>query len=393
MELEQVIRRLEWLDEERRKDKMTIATLEERILSLEGGLPGLQVQIKELNSEITRVATMLGRLDQFDTSLAQLRVEFTRMVEGIERQHADHDREMEKVRRVEIEGLNKAIGEVRQGLLPIPELKKGIQARMEEGFRLGRKIEEVEQRIVETRHSDEEYKRSLRLIDEGRRQDVKRITDLQGEVSALRKRLEEQRGKIDLTADGIRKYETRLTELVNAESERKQLQAAFLEKQAMAIVEREKVWREWQGRFELIEKQALGLDAGLQAIEATHRSVKKSQEALDDVTQRFERRINEITEMQRLSDDRFRQDWTSFKADDQKRWTNYTLAQEEQQREINRQFDKMNERVVFFDDVIQEIQDTLHQVNEETERRIQAFVALAHDWMNSYERAFGRARG
>ena len=41
--------------------------------------------------------------------------------------------------------------------------------------------------------------------------------------------------------------------------------------------------------------------------------------------QRFDRRLNEITEMQRLVEERFRQEWVSFKADDQKRWTNYTL--------------------------------------------------------------------
>jgi hypothetical protein len=58
-----------------------------------------------------------------------------------------------------------------------------------------------------------------------------------------------------------------------------------------------------------------------------------AQEAFEEITQRFDRRINEITEMQRLTEDRFRQEWVSFKADDQKRWTNYSLVQEEQQRE------------------------------------------------------------
>ena len=33
-----------------------------------------------------------------------------------------------------------------------------------------------------------------------------------------------------------------------------------------------------------------------------------------------------------LTEERFRQEWVNFKADDQKRWTNYTLAQEEQQQ-------------------------------------------------------------
>ncbi len=64
------------------------------------------------------------------------------------------------------------------------------------------------------------------------------------------------------------------------------------------------------------------------------RAVKRSQDSFDEITQKFDRRINEITEMSRINEDRFRQEWGSFKTDDQKRWTNYSLSQEEQFREI-----------------------------------------------------------
>ncbi|HEX2981319.1 MAG TPA: hypothetical protein VHO48_13705, partial [Anaerolineaceae bacterium] len=72
MEMEQIIKRLEWLDNERRKDKMTIATLEERLLALEGGIPAIQQQIRDLNGEVSRLASLLGRMDQLDTSIAQV---------------------------------------------------------------------------------------------------------------------------------------------------------------------------------------------------------------------------------------------------------------------------------------------------------------------------------
>lgn len=392
MELEQVIKRIEWLDEEHRKDKTMIVTLEERLLALEGKYASFPPQIQEVSSDITRLATTLSRLDTFEAALAQVRVEFNRSIENIEKQRTEHDREVDKVKRVEMEGLNKAIGEVRKGLDPIPDLKKGLQARQDEEFRLARLIEEVDKRVVDTKRYDEEYKRSLRLIEEGRRQDAKRLTDMVGEVASVRKRVDEQRGKVDLTSDGIRKLEVRLAELLSAESERRQVQATFIEKQTLAYVERERTWKEWQVRFDSVEKIASGLDAQIQALDTIQRSVKRSQDALEDVTQRFERRINEITEMQRLSDDRFRQDWVSFKADDQKRWTNYTLAQEEQQREMSRQFDKVGDRLKTLEEITQEIEDEVAQVNEEVGKRLQGLVTLAHDWISAYENAFGRTR-
>lgn len=51
---------------------------------------------------------------------------------------------------------------------------------------------------------------------------------------------------------------------------------------------------------------------------------------VDEVTQRSERRINEISEMQRLSDERSPVKNGTPESDDVKRWSNYLLAQEEQ---------------------------------------------------------------
>jgi hypothetical protein len=245
--------------------------------------------------------------------------------------------------------------------------------------------------VLEYRRSDDEYRRSLKLLEESQRQEAKRVTDMLGEVSALRKRQDEQRGKIDLSNDSVRKMEMRISEFQAAESERRQSIAGFIDKQNMSSVERDRIWKEWQTRFELIERQGMGLDATLQSIEATNRSIKRSQEAFDEITQRFERRINEITEMERLTEDRFRQEWVAFKADDQKRWTNYSLVQEEQSREQNRYFERYNERIVVLEDISQEMQDMVHQIREENQKRLQSMLALAHDWVEQYDRVFGRA--
>ncbi len=281
---------------------------------------------------------------------------------------------------------------MRKGLEPIPDLKKGLQLRMDEDFRLSRLIEEVEQKIEENQRHDEEYRRAQKLMEEGRRQDAKRLTDLQSEVAAFRKRLDEQRGKVDMNSDSARKLELRITELQNAESERRQAQTAFIDKQNLALVERERVWKEWQASFEDIIGKAVNLETQLQALDVTHRAVKRSQEAFDDITQRFDRRVNEITEMQRLVEERFRQEWVSFKSDDQKRWTNYSLTQEEQQREYNRQSEKLVERLVNLEDLTQDLRDFFHQQDEDIHKRLQDLLALSRSWIEQYERISSRSR-
>ncbi len=392
MEMDQILKRVQWMDDERRKDKDIIAMMENRILALEGSLNAARQQTKEMSGEITRLSTVVTRMDQYDTVQLQLRVEAKRMVEELDKEIKKREEETEKVRRLEIKSLDVSLFDLRKELDPIPRIEKGLQARGEEELRLGRIIDEVKAKIETVRHSEEEYTRTYRLLEDGRRQDTKRINDILGEVAALRKRVDDQRGQMELVNNSLRKLETRLSELVTVESERRDAQAEFLDRQTLLQVEHERTWKDWEARFLIVEKQATDVEAQLQKLEITHRDAKRSQQVLEDLTQRVDRRINEITEIQRLSEDRFRQEWVTFKADDQKRWTNYTLTQEEHRNEISRSTDKLGERITQLEDSLQEEQDLFHQIDEQTGKRLQSLLALVHEWVTAYERTSGRAR-
>jgi chromosome segregation ATPase len=380
MELEQLTKRLEWLDEERRKDKAVIATLENRIGVLENIGSTQKTELRELTSDINRLNSSVARVSQVEEAFAAFKVEMGKNIDTFEKLRQDHSREVEKARQADLENFNKTLGDFRKLLDTVTDLKKAMQSRVEEEFRLARLIEEANQKINDSQRADEEYHRAQRLLDEGRKQDSKRLTDTQGELTALRKRMDEQRGKMDIAVDSVRKLELRLGEIQAAEGERRQSMAAFLEKQTLQQVDRDRLWKEWNDRFQQIEKQGQMLEAQLQSLDVIQRSVKRSQEVLDDASQRFERRINEITEMQRLSEDRFRQEWISFKTEDQKRWSNYTLTHEEAHRENARSFEKAGNRLVALEDSTQEMSDLLHQMNENTKKRLNTLLEIIHDW-------------
>ena len=392
MDVDLLLKRIQWIEEDRRKEKDTLALLENRVASMEGGINALVQQLKEVGGEITRLTTVITRMDQYDNNLLQQRVEAKRMVDELEKDFRKREEEAVKVRQVEIKALDISLSEVRKQIEVLPKLEKSLQVRMDEEVLLRRAIEETRSKIDDVRREEEEYTRTFRLLEDGRRQDSKRILDLQGELTALRKRAEDQKGQIELLNIGLRKIETRLNELVVVEAERRDAVSNFLDKQTLAQVERDRVWKEWQNRFVTIEKQAADIEATLLNLDTTQREVKRAQGILEELSQRVDRRINEITEIQRLSNDRFRQEWVTFKADDQKRWTNYTLTQEEQRDEVLRQFGRLSERATQQEDSLQELQDLLNQVNELSEKRLQTLLALVHDWVSTYERIVGRSR-
>ncbi|NIT59385.1 MAG: hypothetical protein GWN00_25140, partial [Aliifodinibius sp.] len=53
---------------------------------------------------------------------------------------------------------------------------------------------------------------------------------------------------------GLQKTDNRLNDLIATENDRMDDQRAFMEKQAMKEVERDRVWREWNDRFDSLEK-------------------------------------------------------------------------------------------------------------------------------------------
>jgi len=116
---------------------------------------------------------------------------------------------------------------------------------------------------------------------------------------------------------------------------------------------------------------------------------KRAQETYEEITQKYERRINEITEMQRLAEDRFRQEWVTFRADDQKRWTSYTLTQDEAHKDTRSDLKKLEERLTTIEDISQTQQDVLQQTSNANEQLFQGMVAQIHELLSAYERITG----
>jgi chromosome segregation ATPase len=392
MDIEQLQKRVQWVEDDRRKEKDALALLENRVLALEGNLAASVQQGKSLSSELTRLSAIITRMDQFDQALVNTRLESKQALDELDKSLRVRIDESEKIQMVQIKSFDGNIADLQKQLEAIPKLDKNLQARIESEIAIRRSLDELRGRIDAVRIEEEEYTRTVRLLEDGRRQDAKRILDLQGEVNALRKRMDDQRGQNELTNTSLKKLETRVNELVTVEAERRDTMTNFINKQAVTQVERDRTWKEWQTRFESIEKQGVDIEAQLGNLDTTHREVKRIQTNLEELIQRVERRISEITEIQRLSEDRFRQEWVSFKADDQKRWTNYTLTLEEQRNEGARQFEKLAEQTTHLEDELQEAKDLLQQSNEMLEKRLQSILALAHEWVTSYERTMGRPR-
>jgi len=391
MEFEQIIKRLEWLDDEHRKDKATLKSLSDRIASFENSISTLNKQIKDLTNKVTEIGPVNERIDRFDEVILKQRVEAKNELEAVEKKHLAREKKIVKDYEEALEEIKKLLPPLDQSK-DIAELKKMIKQRADEYIKLNVSVTELKPKIDDAVRKSEDVATSNKLIEESRRQDIKRVADLQGEITSVRKRVDEFRQKTELQNDSVRVIENRFSEILLSEKERKQAQAAFIEQQSIAQIDRDKVYKEWLGKVDNFKKQTETLDSQTQALDETLRAAKRAQETYIELNQKLERRINEITEMQRLGEERLRQEWVTFKAEDQKRWTGYTLTAEEALRDVRKTVDKYEERITSIDDANQTIQDQLHQTTDATEQQLQDLMNVFHQWLTAYERIMGHVR-
>jgi len=385
MENEQLEKRIKWLDDERRKDKAIISELEDRLQDLEGKLNAFSKKQVEFDSDITRLRTSISRVDDFDNGLADFRLERKKELKDYEKITKSWITDAKKNLRTQIQRIEMQQKTMGDDFKRVKDLEKNMKTRIEEETRFNASLREVEKDVSEIKREYTEYLRYSRSVKEERQKEIKRITDLQGEQSALRKRVDEQRGLLDLVGSDYQKMKNRIQELESIRRDLKKEQETFLEEAALQNTERESTWKNRMNRFDSIEKQAQDLDEQMAKLDSTHRGVKRMQDELKDLSTLLDRRVNEITEIQRLADERFRQEWGTFTADDQKRWTNYTLSQKEQSKIIERQYKEGEERISLLEDGLQEIEDQLGQLSSYSETQLQGLLTLIQEWAGEFE--------
>jgi chromosome segregation ATPase len=386
MEPKQIETQLSWLDEQRRKDNESINRLSEQVLSTEERLASHAKQLQSLSSEITRLAGLTTRIHQMDETLSKQRQDFSRQLGEVEDRRTEKEKMLDDIRKADFETLAKQLEEVRSDIEIMDEFKQALNDRREGEFRITSKIDSLEKLIEDLDTRDEAHSRNLVSLEEGRKQDSRRLGELQTETSEILKRIETMRGEHDSTEDRARRIEVRVTDLVATENERREALTVALDQQNLKLAEFERNWQEWEQRLTHFEKRAADLDERMLTYEEIYRSLKQMQGELEEVVERLERRINEVTEMQRLADDRMKQEWSSFQADDQKRWNTYKLTADEGWREHDRLHEKIVPQIQLLEENVTDILHALSEIRETDQQRVLEIHHLLRDWATEIER-------
>ena len=380
METEQIDKRVSWLDEQRRKDAQEVTRPEELLEALNESARQQSRQLRDLAGEVARIPALEARIRQYDETIAKHRSEILQQLDTQDERRIAREKHLESLRTIDQKKVVKEVQELRDKLKELDRIDDALEVRKREELRISRAVDGIEKKTSQATAAIDDGQRVVSGIKEAGEKSNQRINELENRESSVSKRVDELRSLIDSSEDQLQKLGTRAEVVELSEKELRQSQNLWTEQQAARLAEFERAWIAWEKRFAEFEIQSDDLKERIESYEETHRSLRLLRDELNDVVERLNRRIEEVSEIQRLSEDRFKQDWSTFQADLQKRWSSFKLSSEELWKEHERKHEPIPEQFKQLQAELDTALSNIDEVDRSSKGRISDLVALVQEW-------------
>ena len=352
MDINQIASMIEWLDEERRRDKALIATLEERVARQSTSVDTMQNRVKTVESDQALIKMDALPAKKEHDIIEQVRQDMEKMLENAEARRLTAEREAERRLELQRENIQRAVAELSEKADRLERQLANISDIQTEGDRLTNAMRLINQEVDDLTKKLEGPDRRLSFLEEQRRTDTRRLAELESEMPEFKKSVDSLQPKMALLEDLSVRNERRIQDFNNADRERRDQIQQFIDQQQLVVQQRDQQLAELTKRFGVHDEE---LQKNIERFEVSAQAYREMKRIVDDfnrIGDRLERRIGESSEMQRLSEERFREEWNDWRDDDQKRWKQLTLSSDEVWRNHDREFANFIRRMDTLEDAI-----------------------------------------
>jgi chromosome segregation ATPase len=307
------------------------------------------------------------------------------LLENAEAKRLVAEREVDRRMELTRESATRPLRDLTEKLEKLERQASNLPSQQIERERLGDVVATLQQRVDDLFKKIEEPDRRLAFLEEQRRQDNRRLSETQSELPEIQKQVDAVRPKLTLLEDLVLRIERRVQDVQNSERDRRDQIQQFIDQQALLIQQRDKQVEELTKRF---GEQDSAMQRNMERFETwseAYRSMKKIVDDFDRIGDRLERRINEVAEMQRLSEERFRQEWNDWTSDDQKRWKQFTISNDEVWRSHDKEFDRFVQKISELEAMFPPLTDSLERLWSLERERAQLYRDRYQELLLEYD--------
>ena len=386
MQVSQLASMIEWLDEERRRDKALIVTLEERIAQQVEFIDSMQRRVKSVETDQSLIRQETLHSEKENEIIERMRQEMAQMLENAEARRLTAEREADRRLELQRESLSRSLREIALRADALEKQLAAVGGLQSEGDRLGNAMRALNQQVEALTSKLEGPDRRLTFLEEQRRTDARRLTEIETELPEYKKSVDSVLPKLGLIEDLALRNERRINDQAGTERERREQIQQFIDQQQLQAQQRDQQMTELNQRF---SERDLEMKKNIERFDVWAQAYREMRRIIDDfnrIGERLERRINEVAEMQRLSEERFRHEWSEWREEDQKRWKQLTLSNDEVWRNHDREYAAYVKRITALESLLPEFRGQIERLWQLERARADLYREGYQSLLHEYDR-------
>lgn len=386
-ELNELRKRVEWLDEERRKAQRKLAEVEQRTLLQDREAAAREQRIQDLERQLANVSAQLTRIPQVDAQLVQFKDDMVKMIEQYDRRRIEAEKELDRLRRVEHESTTREIADLKKELLPIPRMEQDLKLRQAEDARLANLIGVQQNALTPLRAQVEAAERSVAFFEEREKQTSRGLAEVQAALLEINKKWEPIQSRLDILSDSVAKTQTGIQAATEAQTKLRDSIKDWSEQVQIGEHERNQRLANWQ---RAMDEHDASLQRFVQEWVKFNNQYNESRTAVEQLRAlqgHLEQQQREASELIRVESKRMESRWEQFIQEDNKKWRNVEADRQQRQQILDRRDRQFQEQLQALQEALEKLQQDREQLWRVHSAQAEAIKKWPLLWLNEIEKA------
>lgn len=338
--------------------------------------------IQTLRVELVSTHSQLNRMSQLEEQLARLKSDVSVALQAREGRHQREPTPVQPA--ISTEQLAQQatlIRDMRRELDDIQRADQQLSLSRTEMSRLSTVVDTFEAELHKLRRELEEKIRPLAFIDEQRRANMQRITELELELPKLRKQLEDGRAKVVLLEQRIPPFGQYDTALDQLRTEVRQ----YREKATLQTQAQDRDAQRWTDLVQAHEDKLTEYTSLIEKYQEHYHLNQRALASLQEFQERIQREQHHAIELQRLTEERQWAAIEKWKTDYEQRWQRQRIEWKPEVAELDKSLADITKQLRAFVEMHQALEQQVDLVLQILEEDIQTRTQAGLDWQSRFE--------
>ena len=382
-----LINRVEWLEEERRKMSKRVSELDQRTTLQEREINGREKRIIDLEKQVASSSAQLIRVQQVDAELANFKDDLVKMIDQYDERRIQSENELDRLRRVEHEATARELADFRKQIGDILKLRNELDLRRAEETRLATMVGTMQGNFNSLNGRLDDLQNFHTYLEEKEKYNNKSISEIQGTIHDQAKNIERMLVRIDTTNATLLRQETKTTKM---EAEYKTVEEStrnWMEQVQIGEYDRNRKLDQWRRDIDDQSKAYDNFSKEWVKISDYYKQAQMAVQTLSQWQDQIDTIQREATELLRIESRRLQKRWDDFVNDNEKRLKNYEIESEQLWATANRHERDIREQITLLDEAVHALEQEKDLLWRVQNAQADAMKLIPRLWADEVQKA------